>query len=230
MALLGHVARLVIHPAEAASVVSLLENLGFETGVDTPYGQCLADGQLLMLVRSGQPAGPSLLYAAASLQSVGDRLTAAGVPFSGDRTSQLHIEGPGHLRITIVPATAEDIEERSGLDNPVLGFLDSIVVPVTDADEAARWAQKCGFFILETSDVAAPMVDVTDGLMKLSFRQQELRAPYLHYTADIDREWADDLKQSIEDACTIIPAGGDVGLVAVNAVDAMQFMITHDEF
>ncbi|MBU3698509.1 MAG: hypothetical protein FGM33_00660 [Candidatus Kapabacteria bacterium] len=230
MALLGHVARLVVHPADIDQVLPMFDAVGFDAGDETSYGRRLSDGQILMLLNADGPTEPGLLYAAPSLQSVGDRLAAAGIAFTGNRTSELHLEGPGQLRIRIVAATADDIEERSGLDNPVLGFLDSIVVPVSDTALAARWAQSCGFFILETSDVAAPMVDVTDGLVKISFRQQQLRAPYLHYTADIDKEWADDLKQTLGQACTIIPSGTDVGLVSVDLAGALHVMITSDDF
>ena len=225
MALLGHVARLVLHTGDVASAQQMLQSVGFDDGEATSYGQ-----RLLVVVAADGAAAPSLLYAAPSLQSVADRLTAAGVPFIGTLQTELHLIGPGHLHIRVVAAHAEDMEERRGLDNPELGFLDSIVVPVADASAAADWAQKCGFFILETSDVGAPMIDVTDGLVKLSFRQQELRAPYLHYTADIDASWCDDMKDLFQDACSVMTGEDGIELVHVNLAGVLQIMVTPDEF
>jgi hypothetical protein len=230
MALLGHVARLVLHSDDQAECLRILAEAGYEDGGASAYGRRVADGQLLMLVHADAASVPSLLYAAASLQSVADRLTAAGVSYTGNRHTELNMEGPGSLRIRVVSASADDMEERSGLDNPVLGFLDSIVVPVADAAEAAVWAQRCGFFILETSDVGSPMVDVTDGLVKLSFRVQQPGAPYLHYTADVDSEWGLQLTSTLGESCRVIERGQQIELARIDVAGALQIMVTPDDF
>ncbi len=230
MALLGHVARLVLHTDDQAECLRVLDEAGYEDGGTSTYGHRVSDGQLLMLVCTDETSAPGLLYAAASLQSVADRLTAAGVSYTGNRHTELNMEGPGLLRIRVVSASADDMEDRSGLDNPVLGFLDSIVVPVADAAEAAAWAQRCGFFILETSDVGSPMVDVTDGLLKLSFRVQQPGAPYLHYTADVDSEWGSHMTSTLGASCRVIERGQQIELARINVADALQIMVTPDEF
>lgn len=230
MALLGHVARLVLHTDDQTECLRILADVGYEDGGTSAYGSRVADGQLLMLVHADAASAPSLLYAAASLQSVADRLAAAGVSFAGNRHTELNLEGPGSLRIRVVSASADDMEERSGLDNPVLGFLDSIVVPVADATEAALWAQRCGFFILETSDVGSPMVDVTDGLVKISFRVQQPGAPYLHYTADVDAEWGSQMTSTLGESCRVIERGQQIELARIDVAGALQIMVTPDEF
>ena len=231
MALLGHVARLTLHTAALESTIGLLNAAGFSSS-STPDGrtQC-TDGQILMSIDGTAAAPASLTYYAASLQSVGDRLAAAGIAVEGTKMTELSIKGPGVLTINIISAAASDMEERSGEDNHVLGYLDALVVPVDDASAAAEWAQKCGFFIIEASDIGAPMVDVTDGLIKISFREQAVRAPYLHYTADIDADWCGSVKDSLGDACRIVgtsPSAPD--LVQMTIADALVIMVTPDEF
>lgn len=230
MALLGHVARLTLPTANVEATMDVLLNVGF----DVIYNEVAAavrctDGQILMQIESGLAGSVSLTYHAPSLQSVGDRLAAAGVAYTGTKAEALVLEGPGHLTIRVLPATASDMQERSGEDNHVLGYLDAIVIPVTDVAAAALWAQKCGFFIIEAADVGAAMVDVTDGLVKLSFREQSPRAPYLHYTADIDRDWIESVTGSLGASCRIVN-DGTVELAQITIADALVIMVTADEF
>lgn len=231
MALLGHVARLTLHTAAIDSTNALLEAVGFAPS-SSPDGHALwTDGQILMSVDGTASTPASLTYYAASLQSVGDRLAAAGVTVEGTKMTELSVKGPGVLTIRIVSASASDMEERSGEDNHVLGFLDALVVPVEDASAAAEWAQKCGFFIIEASSIGSPMVDVTDGLVKISFREQAVRAPYLHYTADIDADWSTSVKDALGDACRIVgdsPSAPE--LLQLTIADALVIMVTPDEF
>lgn len=229
MALLGHVARLTLHSADVQLTAGILSDAGFDGAISAQGQFRFSDGQILIQLESGPAGSVSLTYHAASLQSVGDRLTAAGVDYEGNKTEALQIDGPGQLTVRVEVATPSDIEERSGEDNHLLGFLDAIVVPVQDAAAAAQWAQKCGFFIVEAETTVPAMVDVTDGLVKMSFREQALRAPYLHYTADIDREWVESVKASVGESCRVMDRGV-VELVQVTVSDALDIMVTADEF
>lgn len=229
MALLGHVARLTLHSADVESAASLLGTIGFDGATDGHGVIRCSDGQILMQIEPGTEGSVVLTYHAPSLQSVGDRLTAAGVAYTGNKTEALVLEGPGRLSVRVVVATPSDMEERTGEDNHVLGFLDSIVIPVENAAAAAVWAQKCGFFIVEASSAGASMVDVTDGLVKLSFREQVVRAPYLHYTADIDSEWIESMKGALGASCRVLD-DGMVELAQITVADALVIMVTADEF
>lgn len=229
MALLGHVARLTLHSADLPATAGILGDAGFD-GVESAQGHLrCSDGQILIQLESGSAGGVSLTYHAPSLQSVGDRLTAAGIEYSGNKTDALVIHGPGQMNVRVEVATPADMEERSGEDNHVLGFLDAIVVPVEDAAAAAQWAQKCGFFIIEAASDGQAMVDVTDGLVKLSFREQALRAPYLHYTADIDAEWIDSVKGALGTSCRVVD-DGIVELIQITVADSLVIMVTADDF
>lgn len=229
MALLGHVARLTLHTSDVGATAGVLGAVGFDGVTDRQETVRCNDGQILMQIEAGTEHSVALTYHAPSLQSVGDRLTAAGIAYSGNKTESLVIQGPGQLSVRVVIATPSDIEERSGEDNHVLGFLDAVVIPVDDATAAAVWAQKCGFFIIEASRDGAPMVDVTDGLIKLSFREQTLRAPYLHYTADIDRDWIESMTDSLGTSCRVVN-NGTVELAQISVTDALVIMVTADEF
>ena len=231
MALLGHVARLTLHTAVLESTIGSLDAVGFSSS-STPDGRTLCtDGQILMSIDGTGTAPASLTYYAASLQSVGDRLAAAGIAVEGTKMTELSIKGPGVLTVNIISASASDMEERSGEDNHLLGYLDALVVPVDDASAAAVWAQKCGFFIIEASSIGSPMVDVTDGLVKISFREQAVRAPYLHYTADIDADWCGSVQDALGDACRFVgtsPSAPDLAQLTI--ADALVVMVTPDEF
>lgn len=231
MALLGHVARLTLHTAAIDSTVGLLEAAGFAADSSTDGHILCTDGQILMNVDGTSSAPASLTYYAASLQSVGDRLAAAGIAVEGTKMTELSVKGPGVLTIQIISASASDMQERSGEDNHVLGYLDALVVPVENASAAAEWAQKCGFFIIEASSIGSPMVDVTDGLIKISFREQAVRAPYLHYTADIDADWSATVQDVFGDACRIVGDSSSAPeLVQLMIADALVIMVTPDEF
>jgi hypothetical protein len=229
VALLGHVARLTLHTADVEATAGILGAVGFDGVTDEQGTIRCSDGQILMQIEAGKAGSVSLTYHAPSLQSVGDRLTAAGIAYSGNKTESLVVEGPGRLSLRVMVATPSDIEDRSGEDNHVLGFLDAIVIPVEDAAAAAVWAQKCGFFIIEASRDGASMVDVTDGLVKLSFREQVLRAPYLHYTADIDRDWIESVTGVLGTSCRVVN-DGTVELAQITVADALVIMVTADEF
>lgn len=231
MALLGHVARLTLHTAATESTISALDAVGFASSSSHDGHTLCSDGQILMSIDGTGTAPASLTYYAASLQSVGDRLAAAGIAVEGTKMTELSVKGPGVLTLQIISASASDMEERSGEDNHVLGYLDALVVPVDDAGAAAEWAQNCGFFIIEASSIGSPMVDVTDGLVKISFREQAVRAPYLHYTADVDADWCGSVQDALGDSCRIVGGSSSApDLVQLTIADALVIMVTPDEF
>lgn len=229
MAFLGHSARLLITCSEPVVASEQWQGLGFEVEFASEHEVGLTDGQIFVTLRQGQQEEMALEYAAASIQSVKDKILASGNTLEVMTPTELQFAGPGQLRYRITPATAENIVHRTGDSNPVLGYLDALVVPATDAHQSAVWAQSCGYFIAEASGQDISCVDVTDGIWMLSFREQALRAPFLAYTADIDDQWVEDLLSSCPGAQIRKDESGSVMLVVCQLPGNVSVMITPDE-
>lgn len=229
MAFLGHSARLVITCNEPNVASEQWQAVGFEVEFATEYEVGLTDGQIFITLRQGQHEEMALEYAAASIQSVKDKILASGNSLEVMTPTELRFPGPGQLRYVVTPATAENIVHRTGDSNPTLGYLDALVVPVADAHQSAVWAQTCGYFIAEASGEDISCVDVTDGIWMLSFREQALRAPFLAYTADIDDQWVEELLSSCPEAQIRKDGSGSVMLVVCQLPGNVPLMITPDE-
>nr|MBP7094419.1 hypothetical protein [Candidatus Kapabacteria bacterium] len=191
MALLGHASRFIISSTDPSVSRTAWEDLGFVDNGSSDAVVRLTDGQILLSILPSEPAPLAVAYFAPSLQSTGDKLLAAGIEISGSNATGWHMHGPGQLDWLIHPATPTTVEQRSGEGSPLLGYIDAIVVPCDDVQKAAEWAQLVGYFIADQWDSPMPQVDLTDGLVNLSFRKQAPSAPFLHYTADIDDEWVE---------------------------------------
>ena len=229
MALLGHSARLLLHHEAPLQASESWELIGFEQEHASEDEVQLSDGQIFVTICRGEQHVPKLAYVAASLQSVKDKILASGNTLDIISQQELSFRGPGMLEYTVVPATADNIVHRTGDSNPVLGYLDALVVPVEDADASAVWAQKCGYFIAEATGRAIPCVDVTDGIWMLSFREQALRAPFLHYTADMDAEWVAELQEALPTADVKLGPDGHAIVVVCSMPGGIPVMITSDE-
>lgn len=229
MALLGHSARLLLHHEAPLQASENWELVGFEQEYASEEEVQLSDGQIFVTIRRGDVQVPKLAYVAASLQSVKDKILASGNTLDAISQQELNFRGPGMLEYTVTPATAENVVHRTGDSNPVLGYLDALVVPVDDADESAVWAQKCGYFIAEATGRAIPCVDVTDGIWMLSFREQTVRAPFLHYTADMDAEWVAELQETFPSADLKLGPDGEAIVVVCSMPGGVPIMITNDE-
>jgi hypothetical protein len=229
MAFLGHSARLLITCTEPNLAIEQWEGMGFEVEFASEQEVRLTDGQIFVTLRSDQHEEMALEYAAASIQSVKDKILAGGNALEVMTPTELRFTGPGQLRYVVTPATPENIVHRTGDSNPVLGYLDALVVPVTDAHLSAVWAQSCGYFIAEASGDDISCVDVTDGIWMLSFREQALRAPFLAYTADIDDQWVEDLLSSCPSAQIRKDGNGSVILVVCQLPGNVSVMITPDD-
>lgn len=228
--MLGHSSRLLLRVPQPLEVQQAWEAAGFTIEDAYPDAIRCTDGQIMVLIQQGEPIVPQLVYYAPSLQSVRDRLVSAGEHAEMAEPQRLQVAAPGALAVTVLPAKASLIAHRSGDSNPVLGFLDALVVPAPDADAAARWSQNAGFFIAETTNESSiPCADVTDGLWMLSFRQQAGAAPFLHYSADIDADWVDHITDSIPGASVHRDGDNNVTLVTCVLPGGVQFMITNDE-
>lgn len=230
MALLGHSSRLLLRVPQPLEVQQAWEAAGFT--IEDAYADAIrcTDGQVMILIQQGESTVPELVYYGPSLQSVRDRLVSVGEQAEITESQRLRVAAPGALTINVLPAKASLITHRTGDSNPVIGFLDAMVVPVTDADDAARWAQNAGFFIAETTpESAIPCADVTDGLWMISFREQSGAAPFLHYSADIDDEWVEQFVSAIPNAIVYRDTEQVVTLVTCVLPGGLQFMITNDE-
>lgn len=231
MALLGHASRIVISSLDPALSRGVWEQLGFEDAGSTSEIARLTDGQVLLSLISHEDPSPGLAYFAPSLQSVADKLTAAGIAFVGSHATSLHLQGPGELTVWIHPATMNNVIHRSGEDSPFFGYLDAVVVPVANVSSAADWAQKCGFFIVDQWDDPSPQVDVTDGLTTISFRQQAIGVPFLHYTADMDNDWVESITEACGELLTIHRSvEGKISMAVITMPDACLILITPDEY
>ncbi len=229
MALLGHASRILITGPDPATSRLAWEDLGFEDAGSADDVVRLTDGQILLTIMPGDARPLALAYFAPSLQSVGDKLIAAGVEAHGSATTSWHVCGPGSIEWWIHPATAATVVHRSGEGSPVLGYLDAIVVPVDDVNAATVWAQKLGYLVADTWDEPAPQADLTDGLVTLSFRRQEPAAPYLHYTADLDNEWVDAATEAVGSRLAVRRSpDGEVLLATIAMPDGVLIMITPD--
>ncbi|MBM4178405.1 MAG: hypothetical protein FJ211_03620 [Ignavibacteria bacterium] len=229
MAFLGHSARLLLHCTAASADAERWTALGFDILESSEHEALLTDGQINVVLRTGDQQPPQLEYLGASLQSIKDKILAGGNVLEKIGTEELVFAGPGMLRYSIKPATAANVVHCTGDSNPVLGYVDALVVPVVDADQAAVWAQACGYFIAEASGRDIHCVDVTDGIWMLSFREQPAGAPFLHYTADIDQEWIDDISGIFPDAKVMRSGDGTVDLFICSMPGGLPIMITNDE-
>lgn len=231
MALLGHASRYIISAADPAASRPVWEDLGFVDNGSSDTVVRLTDGQILISILPAEPAPLAVAYFAPSLQSTGDKLIAAGIEISGSIATGWHMHGPGQLDWWIHPATPTTVEQRSGEGSPLLGYVDALVVPCEDVQKAAEWAQLVGYFIADQWDSPMPQVDVTDGLVNLSFRKQSTGAPFLHYTADIDDEWVEAAVEAAGDRLKLHrDPTGHVNLAIFSMPDGCTIMVTPDEF
>jgi hypothetical protein len=229
MAFLGHSARLRVHHEAPSQAALAWMALGFEQETATETEVHLTDGQIFVLLAQGASAPAQLEYVAASLQSVKDKLLAAGQVLDVVSQTEIRFVGPGKLDYLITLATPQNVVHRTGDSNAMLGYLDSLVVPVEDSDASAVWAQKCGYFIAEATGRDIACVDVTDGIWMLSFREQGIVAPFLHYTADVDSEWVDELVAAFPAAQIHRDSQGEAVLIVCNMPGNVRIMITNDE-
>lgn len=230
MSLLGNAARLVVTSSNPNQSLYAWQAIGFEDDGSSDPVVRLTDGQVHVTLLPGTGVGFGLAYFAPSLQRVGDRLIAAGVAIEGSNSSQWRVPGPGHLEIWVHPATADTMNQRSGEASPFLGYFDALVVPVDDVQQAIAWAQNCGYIIIDTWKDPMPRADLTDGITTVSFRQQELRTPFLHYSADIDDEWIEDISSIDGLVCNLHnDSSGGIAVVTVEMPDGITIMVTQDE-
>jgi len=231
MALLGHASRFILSSLDPQTSRVSWEALGFvDKGSDDSVVR-LTDGQILISILPQDPAPLAVAYFAPSLQSVGDKLLASQFEMSGSNMTGWHVVGPGMMEWWIHPATPATIEQRSGEGSPILGYFDAVVIPVSDAKDAAEWAQLCGYFIADQWESPMPQVDLTDGLVNISFRQQQKSAPFLHYTADLDEGWIEEATEALGDRLTLHHDDNGRASLAIFAMpDGCTIMVTPDEF
>ncbi|MCX6140228.1 MAG: hypothetical protein NTX15_05275 [Candidatus Kapabacteria bacterium] len=231
MALLGHASRIIVASAQPEASRGVWEAIGFVDNGSSDSVVRLTDGQILISLLPQEASPLALAYFAPSLQSVGDKLLASGFEISGSNATGWHVPGPGMMEWWIHPATPSTLAQRSGESSPILGYFDAIVIPVSDVHDAAAWAQLCGYFIADQWENPLPQVDLTDGIVNISFRKQDAGVPFLHFTADLDDEWLAEATEAVGERLTVHRDGnGNTSLAIFSMPDACTIMVTPDEY
>ncbi len=229
MSLLGHTARFVLSCPNPEESRQQWEFLGFEDVGSAAGSVRLSDGQIFLTLVSGDVRPLACAYFAPSLQSVGDKLVAAGIAIEGNASTQWRVAGPGSLEWWIHPAHPSDMLVRTGEGSPLLGYFDALVCAVPDAEQAAEMAQKMGYVIIDAWPEPMPQVDLTDGLLTLSFRTQAAANPVLHYTADLDEYWISEAVEGLGESVVIHRnTAGQAVLAVISMPDGATIMVTPD--
>lgn len=206
MAVLGHTARLAITTPSLDAFLEDLLQLEFDV-----QDQFATDGQILLSCQQGPERAYQLAY-----QS--DRPTPA-VP-----------DGLG-LPITVTAGDAGSAIQRTGERNPLLGYLDAIVVPSTDPLANRRALEDVGFFVLEEFVGTNTQSDVTDGLVTLSLASHA-RKPFLQYRQELTAAVLADLHSLEGIACTMHLGGEQlrdgVSHMRLTLRDGFTIVVIHD--
>lgn len=182
MAVLGHTARFAITTPNREELLQDLAQLEFV--IDDQFA---TDGQILLSCEEGPETSFRLSY-------VSDRPV-------------VRIPDGVTLPVEVAIADAHSAVQRSGERNPLLGYLDAIVVPSQDPVADRRKLEEVGFFVLEEFAGAHTQSDVTDGLVTLSLAEHA-RRPFLQYRQELTKALIDDV-QSLEGITCAVHLGGE---------------------
>lgn len=205
MAQLGHSARIVIFSGDVAASLTAWLLIGF-TVLDLdhetqPTRARITDGQLIVTIMHGNEPSPALAYFNASPARTAQQCKDRGAANTVLSPTEIEFTGPGGLKIWVHQQSADKAVKPDGDQNPLLGFFDHMVVHAPDLDASRRWAEAIGYLVLDTMQGAHPAIDVTDGLMTLSLRSTAIAGRPLEYSADIDAETVQILRDALGDAC-----------------------------
>ncbi len=229
MALLGHAATYIVATPDPHASAEAWGLLGFEDAGSDSSVVRITDGQIFMALVPGETSALGLAYFAPSLQSVRDRLVAAHVDLEGTPTTELTVRGCS-TSWWIQTATPDRIRERSGEGSPILGYFDALVLPVSSVAASMEWIQRLGYILIDAGGDTSRRIDCTDGPVTLSLRQQESGVPYLHYTADIDAEWADAAHDALGQRLTLYRDADEVPYMArISMPDGVMIIVTSDD-
>lgn len=205
MAKHGHTATVIVSTPSLQTSVDSWSGIGFtSTGTEDGF-TWLTDGQLLLGLSEQEFPSPGIAYFGSSQDDVGI------APSSPDNQVLLH----HYFR------ASDQAQRPSKEQNPLLGYLDAVVVGVPDALAARVWAENNGFFVLEEFGSPQPQADVTDGLITLSFRAG-YAGRFLCYSTVIDEDLANDISEVLEATGSIAVA--DTLRVFRNADDRIDMI------
>lgn len=229
MALLGHAASYIVSSPNPHASAEAWGLLGFEDAGSDATIIRMTDGQVFVAIVPAENSTLGLGYFAPSLQSVRDRLVAAQVALEGTPTTDLTVRGCS-TTWWVHTATPERMQQRSGESSPILGYFDAMVLPVSDVVTAAEWIQRLGYILIDIGGDTSQRIDCTDGLVTLSLRKQEDGVPFLHYTADIDDEWASAAIEAFDTRVTIYRDAAEAPYMArFSMPDGVMIIVTSDE-
>lgn len=182
MSLLGTAASVTVATDDVVAALDTWEDCGF-VDAEGPDG-VISDGQIM--VRIVEEAAPSLrlTYTTGSVERVAQTLRDRGVPYKL-LGSALEVEMPGGVIAEVLHHDLLDLPRISHEGNGELGYLEALAIHVDDIQAARAWGEKAGFFLIEEFGEPEPQCDMTDGLMRVSWRASALANPTLVYEGDI---------------------------------------------
>ncbi len=182
MSLLGSAAAVTVATDDVVTALDKWEECGF-FDAEGPDG-VVSDGQIM--VRITEEAAPSLrlTYTTGSVERVVQKLRDRGVPYELNG-SALTVAMPGGVVAEVLHHDLLDLPRISHEGNGELGYLEALAIHVDDIQAARAWGEKAGFFLIEEFGEPQPQCDMTDGLMRISWRASALTNPTLVYEGDI---------------------------------------------
>ena len=95
---------------------------------------------------------------------------------------------------------------------------------------ASEWIQRLGYILIDIGGDVSSRIDCTDGLVTLSLRKTDGGSTFLHYTADLDAEWAEAAESSLGSQLTVYrDADGMPYMARIVMPDDVVIIITSDE-
>lgn len=182
MSILGSAAAVTVATDDVVTALDTWEDCGF-FDAEGPDG-VVSDGQIM--VRLTEEAAPSmrLTYTTGSVERVAQALRDRGVAYEGTANA-LTVTLPGGVVAEILDRELLDLPRISHEGNGELGYLEALAIHVDDIQEARAWGEKAGFFLIEEFGEPEPQCDMTDGLMRISWRASALHNPTLVYEGEI---------------------------------------------
>jgi len=184
VAILGSSAAVTVASDDVEAALDKWEECGF-VDCEGPDG-VVSDGQIM--VRVTEEAAPSvrLTYTTGSVERVAQKLRDKGVPYEANASgTALTVPMPGGIIAEVLDHHLLDLPRISHEGNGELGYLEALAIHVDDIQVARAWGEKAGFFIIEEFGDPEPQCDMTDGLIRVSWRASALANPTLVYEGDI---------------------------------------------
>jgi hypothetical protein len=200
MALLGHSVQLLFQQNDIAEFSEAWNQLGFEQVIqgksELTDQVVLTDGQLIVTCKQGPGKPPSIMYMHSNVDGLYQKLNERGIVIDHTPSAQLKLDMPGNVDVLVVQQSIDALLVPSKHQNPLMGYVDALVVNVEDIQVAQKWAESVGFFVQEQQSGPVNRLDVFDGLFTISFRKAVGTKIYVSYVTDFDDELIDDLMGS----------------------------------